>query len=68
VKYFTEEYPRIFFNKKKIGCKICSKANFNLTKHQGTHGSQEWMNGEICPVGDDFKKQQTNLRKKNFKT
>lgn len=64
MKYFTEEYPWIFFNKKKIGCKICSKANFNLTKHQGTHGSQEWMNGEICPVGDDFKKQQTNLRKK----
>jgi len=63
VKYFTEEYPWIFFNNKKIGCKICSKANFNLTKHQGTHGSQELMNGEICSVGDDFKKQQTNLRK-----
>lgn len=64
MKYFTEEYPWIFFNNKKIGCKICSKANFNLTKHQGTHGSQEWMDGEICPVGDDIKKQQTNLRKK----
>lgn len=67
MKYFTEEYPWIFFNKQKIGCKIFSKANFNLTKHQGTHDSQEWMNEEICPVGDDFKKQQTNLRKNNSK-
>lgn len=39
VKYFTKEYPWMFFNNKKIGGKICSKANFNLTKHQGTQGN-----------------------------
>lgn len=59
-----KKIPWIFFNNKKIGCKICAKANFNLTKHKGTHGSKEWINGEIASVGDSLKKQQTSLRKK----
>lgn len=37
VKYFTEEYSWLFFNKKKLGCTICKNVNHNLTKHQGTH-------------------------------
>lgn len=64
VKYFTEEYSWLFFNKKKLGCTICKNVNHNLTKHQGTHSSKEWVNGNITPVGNDVGKQQSSLRKK----
>lgn len=29
VKYFTDEYPWLFFNNKKLRCKICS----NVTRY-----------------------------------
>lgn len=41
VKYFTGEYPWLFFNNKKIGYKICRNVNLNLTKRQGVHMGQK---------------------------
>lgn len=64
VKYFIDEYPWIFFNGYKLGCKICKNGFLNVVKTKGVHFAKEWTEGEICAVGDDFKKQQSSLRKK----
>lgn len=64
VKYFTNEYNWLYIHNKKLGCKICKKANLNLIKIQGMHVSKEWCDGNITAVGDDTSKQQTSLRKK----
>lgn len=64
VKYFTDEYNWLYIHSKKLGCKICKKANLNLIKIQGMHVSKEWCDGNITAVGDDISKQQTSLRKK----
>jgi len=63
VKYFTDEYNWLYIHNKKLGCKICKKANLNLIKIQGMHVSKEWCDGNITAVGD-ISKQQTSLRKK----
>jgi len=62
-KYFSEEYPWLFYNANKLGCTICKKTNLNLAKNQG-HVSKEWVNGEVYAVGSDTNKMQANLRKK----
>lgn len=64
MKYFTEEYPLLIFHNKKLGCKICNNVNINITKHQGTHGYEELINGNITPVDHDVGKQKLCLRKK----
>ena len=64
VKYFIDEYNWLYIHNKKLGCKICKKANLNLIKIQGMHVLKEWCDGNITAVGDDISKQQTSLRKK----
>lgn len=64
VKYFTDEYPWIFFNGYNLGCKICKNGFLNVVRTKGIHFAKEWTKGEICAVGEDCKKQQSNLRKK----
>jgi len=63
LKYFSEEYPWLFYNANKLGCIICKKINLNFAKNQG-HVSKEWVNGEVYAVGSDTNKMQANLWKK----
>ncbi|XP_025419314.1 E3 SUMO-protein ligase KIAA1586-like, partial [Sipha flava] len=65
-KYFSEEYPWLYFKNKKLGCNICHDLNLNLNKNQGSHVhvSSNWIQCDIVPSGNSISKQQASLRKK----